>query len=42
VRNDGKASVAGQVKKGKGSGEYLWAPFGKGVVSQVIEFLEGG
>lgn len=39
VRNDGKGSATG--KRGKGGGEILWAPFGKLVVSEVIEYLDG-
>jgi origin recognition complex subunit 2 len=39
VRNDGRGIASG--RKGKGAGEILWAPFGRVVVSQVIEFLGG-
>ena len=39
VRNDGRGTVSGQAKKGKGTGEVLWAPFGKSIVENVIEFL---
>jgi len=39
VRNDGRGNVQG--RKGKGGGEVLWAPFGRAVVNDVIEFLGG-
>jgi origin recognition complex subunit 2 len=39
VRNDGRGNVQG--RKGKGGGEVLWAPFGKSVIENVIEFLGG-
>jgi origin recognition complex subunit 2 len=42
VRGDGRGVTGRLGKKGKTSGEYLWAPFGKVVISQVFQFLEGG
>ena len=39
VRNDGRGNTGG--RRGKGGGEVLWAPFGKVVVREVIEFLGG-
>jgi len=39
VRNDGRGNTGG--RKGRGGGEILWAPFGRAVVKDVIEFLGG-
>ena len=39
VRNDGRGNTGG--RKGRGGGEILWAPFGRAVVKEVIEFLGG-
>jgi hypothetical protein len=41
VRNDGRGNTGGQRKRGKGGGEVVWAPFGKVVVREVVEFLAG-
>ena len=41
VRNDGRGSGGAGGNKGRGAGEILFAPFGKNVVSEVLEFLGG-
>jgi len=41
VRNDGRGSGGTTGSKGKGAGEVLFAPFGKNVISEVLEFLGG-
>lgn len=41
VRNDGRGSGGAVGSKGRGAGEVLFAPFGKNVVSEVLEFLGG-
>lgn len=42
MRNDGRGSTGGQAKKNQGSGEVIWAPFGKNIVENIIEFLTTG
>jgi origin recognition complex subunit 2 len=42
VRNDGRGTTSGQVQKSRGSGEIIWAPFGKQIIEKVIEFLRTG
>ena len=43
VRNDGRGSGSGSAagNKGRGAGEVLFAPFGKNIVTEVLEFLGG-